>query len=1094
MIHRPTLVTDLQRLLRTLEADLLERVDAAEAPEVGQALRAEYDAARRAERTAQSFEEWLGDQRTQVAAAWVLSAVFVRFLEDNRLIEPPRLSGPGERLARARDQHELYFRAHPGETDREYLLAAFDALAAVPSTAELFGPHNALRRLPRWLSGDAAGDLLRFFQKISPESGELVHDFTDPEWNTRFLGDLYQDLSEAARKKYALLQTPEFVEEFILDRTLEPAIQEFGLEGPDGKGFRMIDPACGSGHFLLGAFHRLLDHWQRREPAANARVLVQRALVCVHGVDLNPYAVAVARFRLLLAAMKAAGITRLADAPNFAVKLACGDSLLHRGQHGLALESEDQHAYWTEDLPLLQELLVPGRYHTVAANPPYITPKDPAQGLRYRREYSSCHMKYSLSVPFMERIFGLAVSGGFTGQITANSFMKREFGKKLIEGFLPTVDLTHVIDTSGAYIPGHGTPTVILFGRARRPVGKFVRAVLGIRGEPATPAEGRLGKVWKSILEQVDQPASVSDFVSSTDAPREAFLRHPWSIGGGGAADLKELLERNSSVRLGELATDIGFASFPAADDVFVADLASWHRRSIPAHLVHPFVYGELVKDYAIAADAYAMAPYDDNYELLPYVRSEKWCDYLWSRRVHLENIILFGGKTRAEMGHSWWGWYRWIAARYRVPLSIVFAHVASHNHFVADEGGRVFNQHAPVIKLRDTDVVLHEKMTAILNCSAACFWMKQVFFPKGGDHVGGEGARVRRTWWDERYEFAGMGLEKFPIPRSLPGPLAESISCIAKNDLVASPPRLRATELADLDACARDRAISQCRLVALQEELDWECYRLYKLIEDDLAIPEPPPIQQGQRAFEIVMARKMAAGELETTWFQRHGSTPITEIPTEWPGEYRRLVQRRIEVIESDPNIALIEQPEYKRRWNTEPWESQLQRALKSWLLDRLESYFDLDGRMNEAGTPTARFEAEVVSMARLADVARADAEFVQVGELYRKDPTFDVTSLVDELVRGDSVPLLPVLRYKETGLRKRAEWERTWELQRAEDRIEAEVRRVLAEAGLNPEERTPVPYRQVEETITSLEFERAYWGDQEPLPGRRPPAAERP
>ena len=43
--------------------------------------------------------------------------------------------------------------------------------------------------------------------------------------------------------------------------------------------------------------------------------------------------------------------------------------------------------------------------------------------------------------------------------------MKREFGKKLIEEFFAQkVDLTHVIDTSGAYIPGHGTPTVILFG------------------------------------------------------------------------------------------------------------------------------------------------------------------------------------------------------------------------------------------------------------------------------------------------------------------------------------------------------------------------------------------------------------------------------------------------------------------------------------------------------------------------------------------------------------------------------------------------------------------------------------------------------
>ena len=179
---------------------------------------------------------------------------------------------PPERLARARDEHELYFRAHPTETDREYLLHIFDELARLPGVKDIFGAHNPIHELPKWLSGDAAGELLRFFQKIDANTGALVHDFTDPDWNTRFLGDLYQDLSEAARKKYALLQTPEFVEEFILDRTLDPAIEEFGLEG-----FRMIDPACGSGHFLLDSFARLLDRWLQKEPGTNVRELVQRA-------------------------------------------------------------------------------------------------------------------------------------------------------------------------------------------------------------------------------------------------------------------------------------------------------------------------------------------------------------------------------------------------------------------------------------------------------------------------------------------------------------------------------------------------------------------------------------------------------------------------------------------------------------------------------------------------------------------------------------------------------------------------------------------------------------------------------------------------
>src|SRR5690606_32162314 len=112
-----------------------------------------------------------------------------------------------------------------------------------------------------------------------------------------------------------------------------------------------------------------------------------------------------------------------------------------------------------------------------------------------------------------------------------------------------------------------------------------------------------------------------------------------------------------------------------------------------------------------------------------------------------------------------------------------------------------------------------------------------------------------------------------------------------------------------------------------------------YGLAESNVAHGRnAPPVRLGERAFEIVLARRMAAGELDTTWFERHGSTPITEMPAHWPDDYRRLVERRIELIETDRNIGLIEQPEYKRRWNTEPWDAQRERALRESLLDRLE------------------------------------------------------------------------------------------------------------------------------------------------------------
>ncbi|MBK7615721.1 MAG: hypothetical protein IPJ08_15130 [Burkholderiales bacterium] len=48
------------------------------------------------------------------------------------------------------------------------------------------------------------------------------------------------------------------------------------------------------------------------------------------------------------------------------------------------------------------------------------------------------------------------------------------------------------------------------------------------------------------------------------------------------------------------------------------------------------------------------------------------------------------------------------------------------------------------------------------------------------------------------------------------------------------------------------------------------------------------------------------AAGKETTNWFERHGSTPTTEIPARWPETYREVVQRRIELIERDRNTAV--------------------------------------------------------------------------------------------------------------------------------------------------------------------------------------------
>ncbi len=1031
MIDVGRLLADLKKLRKKLEEDL-RRYHAASAGRA--AIDAEWQEARDTRRTADTFETFFGMVVDQAAVHWILGIVFLRFLEDNRLLDRPVVAGPGERLEVAKLRMRDWFATRPEDSEAEYLLAVFDEVARLPGLAGLYDPtHNPLFRLP--VSGDGAIALLEFFRARDPETGELENDFTDPNWNTRFLGDLYQDLSEEARKRFALLQTPEFVEEWILSRTLDPAIREFGFEE-----VRMIDPTCGSGHFLLGGFTRLLEEWRQHAPEMPPAAQAQRALDAVAGVDLNPFAVEIARFRLLVAALRASGETRLAAAPDFRFRLATGDSLLH-GRHSFRRElggTEEgfrrilRHHYAAEDTKALDAIL-DQQYHAVVGNPPYITPKDAAMRDAYREIYESCYKKYGLGAPFTERFFALAQEGtqeqtaGFVGLIVANNFMKREFGKKLIEGVLPRLDLTHVVDCSGAYIPGHGIPTAILFGRNRAPVASVVRTVRGVRGEPATPEDPAKGFVWSAIVAQTDMDKSESAFISTEDTPRAALAHHPWNMGGGGAAEVQEAIEEDQAV-LASLRPEIGFGCIVSEEEAFM--LAG--RHDVPTGVsARDFIVGEDVRDWSAKSTGSILFPYDADIRLMVDVLTER---VLWRWRTLLLARREFGNRTYREAGRSFAEYHQIPVERNRTPLTITFAFVATHNHFVLDRGGKVFNRTAPVIKLpTEASEDDHLGLLGLLNSSMACFWMKQVFHNRG-DSTDVHGARTTGIdFWVNTHEFTGTGLQKFPLAAERPVYLAHTLDIEAQHFSTNLPSAIcaRSVPTRELLAAAHAKAeAARARMIALQEELDWRCYRLYGLHEDSPEHPDPPPLQLGERAFEIVMARHMATGEVETAWFERHRSIPITDLPAHWPVDYRAVVERRIALIESDPTIGLIERPEYKRRWQSEPWDKLEQDALRAWLLDRLEEphFWPTD-------------DPQIRSARALADAARHDADFLGVAELYVGHAGFDLDALVAELVAAESVPFLAALRYSETGLRKRADWEATWEKQLAEDAIDADL-----------------------------------------------------
>ena len=99
------------------------------------------------------------------------------------------------------------------------------------------------------------------------------------------LGAVHESLLPG-RKEAGAFYTPAFLVEHLLDETLAPLLSP-------GERVRVLDPACGTGAFLVPAARRI---------AQDTGLPLAEAVACMHGVDLDPVAVEIARFLLWLEA------------------------------------------------------------------------------------------------------------------------------------------------------------------------------------------------------------------------------------------------------------------------------------------------------------------------------------------------------------------------------------------------------------------------------------------------------------------------------------------------------------------------------------------------------------------------------------------------------------------------------------------------------------------------------------------------------------------------------------------------------------------------------------------------------------------------
>ena len=245
----------------------------------------------------QATREKLGDVATRRASVEILDALLCRLVFTCYLFD-----------------REVIGASYLRDLDLPKLPHLRDVLALKPRSDAKSALYSLFRQLAKDFNGDLFSDDLdaeaalvsvahldvveAFFRATDVKSGQQAfwpYDFGVIPIET--ISAIYERFLKPSDKKTGAFYTPRFLAELVLDVALS--------DRPSLLGQRFLDPACGSGIFLVGLFNRMAEEWRRANPAARndrrARELMEILRSSIFGVDVNPTACRITAFSLYLA-------------------------------------------------------------------------------------------------------------------------------------------------------------------------------------------------------------------------------------------------------------------------------------------------------------------------------------------------------------------------------------------------------------------------------------------------------------------------------------------------------------------------------------------------------------------------------------------------------------------------------------------------------------------------------------------------------------------------------------------------------------------------------------------------------------------------
>lgn len=561
--------------------------------------------------------------------------------------------------------------------------------------------------------------------------------------------------SAVERKLSGTHYTPDNVIAYIVEKTV-------GTSGVDFRQFRVLDPACGSGLFLLKAFETICGSLRQKHGALSSQQARSVLENCIYGIDIDAAAIEEAQHNLLL---KAQGFG--VRAANLNSNFFAGDAL------DLFAEQERQLDFdfgngngQSAPMKIFPEVTAAGGFDCVIGNPPYIRIQN-ISPLERRNKYidffRTATGRFDISILFVELAARVLKKNGKLGFIVSNKLLSTNGAKQLRQFILEHFTVEEIVDLADTKLFDAAIlPMILILQRgcnlSERLV--FAAATETRNGSHQPEKISNIFEVFREtelpFVREVEIGARVFN-IRKFISPQPHKSSSIWTFHSPTETRILEKIQRAAKGTLSDLAEKISVGLKTTADDVFIKPLTKSFiaEKGFERELVFPVLESHNVERWSIhwqeEKDNYVLYPHQQisgklvpvNLNLFPQTKK-----YLYAHRDQLASRTYL-----QESGRRWYEIWVHQSPRDFAKHKIITPDISSTNRFALDQHGYFVNGTCFYLILKDQSLEMNLAMLALLNSKLIEYFHKTT---------------SGNVLYAKRFRYWTTYLNRYPVPAAL--------------------------------------------------------------------------------------------------------------------------------------------------------------------------------------------------------------------------------------------------------------------------------------------------------------------------------------